>query len=79
MKQSSEKGISSQLKEVYEAQGVSTKGGTVALSTRGAPIQTTLRKSQEKTSIKFTTEALNAKQHWGVGQENEYCWEFHQD
>ena len=66
VKQSSEKGreivISSQLKEVYEAQGVSTKGGTVTISTRGAPIQTTLGKSRDKPSIKFTTEALNKLQ-----------------
>ena len=63
VKQSSEKGrervISSQLKSVFEAQGVSAEGGTVSLSTGGTPIQATLGRRREKPSIKFTTEALN--------------------
>ena len=63
VKQSSEKGrervISSQLKSVFEAQGVSAEGGTVSLSTGGTPIQATLGRRREKPSIKFTTEVLN--------------------
>lgn len=59
---SRERVLSSQLKEVFVVQGVSTKGGTVSLSTGGAPIQATLGKIKQKPDIKFSNETLKRLQ-----------------
>lgn len=59
---SKERVLSSQLKEVFEVQGASTKGGTVTLATGGTPVQATLGKLQKKPDIKFSNEALNRLQ-----------------
>ena len=55
---SKERLVSSQLKAVFEEQGVSTEGGTVALATGGPPICTTLGQVKLKPAPKFSSESL---------------------
>ena len=55
--------ISSQLKEVFHDQGVSTQGGTVQLSTGGGPVLASLGKIQQKPTPKFSNETLNKLQN----------------
>ena len=60
---SRERVLSSQLKEIFEVKGVSTKGGTVSLSTGGTPILASLGKIRQKPDIKFSNETLNRLQN----------------
>ena len=60
---------SSQLKEVFEEQGVTAKGGTATLSTGGAPLSTggaplsaTLGKPRQKPEPKFSNDSLTKLQ-----------------
>ena len=54
--------MSSQLKEVFEDKGVSTKGGTANLATGGKPLTATLGKLKLKPPPMFTNESLNKLQ-----------------
>ena len=56
---SKERIISSQLKEVFEDKGISSKGGTAKLTTGGTPLQATLGKPKSKPAPKFTNESLS--------------------
>ena len=60
---SKERVISAQLKEVFHDQGVTTKGGTVSLSTGGAPILASLGKTKQKPPPKFSNETMNRLQN----------------
>ena len=57
-----EKVISSQLKEVFHAKGIPTRGGTVKLATGSHPLSATLGAPVVKPQPKFTNEALNRLQ-----------------
>ena len=54
--------VSSQLKEIFEQAGASTRGGEVKLSTGGKPISVSLGKSNNKPSTYFSNESLNRLQ-----------------
>ena len=59
---SKERIVSSQLKEVFESKGISTKGGTAKLTTGGTSLQATLGKPAGKPAPKFTNESLSRLQ-----------------
>ena len=61
-KRSRERVISSQLKQVFQEDGISTRGGTTKLRTGGKPITATLGKPKVKPAPKFTNEVLTKLQ-----------------
>ena len=62
IRKSKERVISSQLKEVFEEKGVSTRGGSTALTTGGTPIIAMLGKTNLKPVPKFSNESLTQLQ-----------------
>ena len=61
-KKSRERVLSSQLKEVFQDQGVSSKGGSVHLATGGTPIQASLGKIKQKPPPRFSNTTMNRLQ-----------------
>ena len=61
-KNTKERIVSSQLKEVFEEQNVSTQGGTVFLTTGGTPLAATLGKPKKRPPPKFSNESLTRLQ-----------------
>ena len=61
-RRSKEKVLSSQLKEVFQEQGISTRGGTAKLATGGTPLTATLGKPKQKPAPKFSNDSLNKLQ-----------------
>ena len=61
-KKTKERIVSSQLKEVFEDKGISTKGGTAILTTGGKPVSATLGKLKQKPKPRFSNESLTQLQ-----------------